>query len=147
MKSDRQSTIAMVVIIVAIIIVIWSWAQYRIVALSSNFSKNPIRPNPVKLIANSNNYDGALVFLIGYCEIRFEHDVLHVLNNDEAEIPPYDTIWLELEEVERSQHETPIPKRCRVTGIFREGPSGHLGTSFGKISPVTELAFYPESGE
>jgi hypothetical protein len=85
--------------------------------------------------------------LIGQCEIRFEHDVLHVLNNNDADIPPNDTVWLVIDEASRSLYETSRPKRCRVTGIFREGPSGHLGKSFGKISPVTELAFYPEGGE
>jgi hypothetical protein len=138
---NRMSAAALITALVALVVATSPWFGYRVSALFSRFSGNPLERPIRQLAATPDRFDGALVFIVGFCQNTFENVTIHDSANGS---PWHGSIWLVLSEAQAEAIHASTPKACRVTGIFREGPGGHLGNSIGEVRPVTEIALYPE---
>lgn len=127
--------------IAAVAIAIGPWVGDRWTAWASRFSENPLTPNYVQLAASPRKFDGALVFLTGYCVNKFEHAAVYG-TEDLVEWSP--SFWLELSESQSHDFGDGPPRKCRVMGVFRAGPSGHASRWAGSVDPVVEISAYPD---
>ncbi len=138
---DRASIAAVLISLVALAIAAAPWLSHRVPAMLSRLAEHPMDRPIRQLAATPERFDAALVFLVGFCQNSFEHVAIHEFPEGS---PWHGSIWLDLSPEQAEVIHAPTPRPCRVTGVFRAGPTGHLGSSVGRISPVTEIAFYPE---
>lgn len=138
---DRRSAAALVIALVALAVATAPWLSHRVTAFLSRFSGNPLDRPIRQLAATPERFDGALVFIVGFCQDTFEHVAIHEFPTGS---PWHGSIWLDLSAEQAETIKAPTPKACRVKGIFRNGPSGHLSSSVGEVRPVIEIALYPQ---
>lgn len=142
MVSIRENRIAAVSLLassLAVIVAIGPWVHDRYAVIESRIFDRPLEPAAIQLIANSDRFDGALISIVGSCVIRFEHNAV-LGSADPASW--LSGVWLELDQEQKRNLESLSPRSCRVTGIFRDGPAGHMARWPAGLNPVKEVVFY-----
>ncbi|MCP1726301.1 hypothetical protein J2T60_000266 [Natronospira proteinivora] len=123
----------------AVTVAIGPWLKHRGEAVSSRIFDRPIEPAPIQLVSHPGRFDHALVSIVGQCVIRFEHMVVQGSSDPNNWTSG---VWLVLNEDQVDHWETLEPKSCRVTGVIRKGPGGHMGRWPAELTPVRDIIFY-----
>lgn len=139
--KDRIATIALVTAVAALVSAAGPWFEHRMIALASRVTQEPVQPIPSQIIATPERFNHALVHLVGFCVNQFEHVAIHGTADTSDWLP---ALWLALTQSQSDELDAPEPRLCAVTGVFRGGPTGHMGRWPAELRPVIDIKLYPK---
>jgi len=135
----KQLDYVTIIAVLALALCVIPYLQRYYYIYASRALDQPIEVSPLQLLANPDQYDGALVSVLAWCVIDFEHTSVQV-TNDSGEWNL--AIWLDIGGKGYDSMSAPSPTFCRVQGIFEQGWAGHMGRWPAQVSPVEDLVLY-----